>query len=106
MVWSSTLQAVIILADKMVFLTDPKYSFAGGTYDPDVDGVFNSEAYFDGEVSLSHDHDPTLTRPGLAVIDNIDTFPHHSGNAYGCGSGHDHGGDTKWLGSILSDHGG
>ena len=94
-----------ILADKMAFLTDPKYSFAGGTYDPVVDGVFNSEAYFDGEHSLLASTDPSLTRPGLAVIDNIDVIPHHTGT-YGYGSGHDHGGDTKWLASILSDHGG
>ena len=85
--------------------TDPKYAFAGGTYDPSVDGVFNTEAYNDGEVSLSHTSDPTLTRPGLAVIDNIDSLRQHPGHAYGCGYGHDHGGDPKWLASILSDHG-
>ena len=95
----------LTLADKMVFVTDPKYAFAGGTYDPSVDGVFNTEAYIDGEVSLSHTSDPTLTRPGLAVIDNIDSFKQHPGNTYRFGFGHDHGGDTKWLSSILSDHG-
>ena len=95
----------LTLADKMVFVTDPKYAFAGGTYDPSVDGVFNTEAYIDGEVSLSHTSDPTLTRPGLAVIDNIDASPLHPGNAWGCGTDHDHGGDTKWFASILSDRG-
>ena len=34
-----------ILADTMAFLQDPKY----GNYDPSVDGVFNTEAYIDGE---------------------------------------------------------
>ena len=89
----------LTLADKMVFVTDPKYAFAGGTYDPSVDGVFNTEAYNDGEVSLSHTSDPTLTQPGLGVIDNIDTLPHHSGNSLDVGS------VTKFLGSILSDLG-
>jgi hypothetical protein len=64
----------------MVFVSDPKYAFPGGTYDPSVDGVFNAEAYNDGEVSLSHTSDPTLTKPGLAVIDNIDSSNHHSGS--------------------------
>ena len=50
-----------ILSDTMVFLHDPKYAFAGGTYDPSVDGVFNTEAYIDGEVSLLHTSDPTLS---------------------------------------------
>jgi len=95
----------LTLADKMVFVTDPKYAFAGGTYDPSVDGVFNAEAYIDGEHTLLASTDPSLTRPGLAVIDNIDTSPLHPGNVWGCGDGHDHGGDTKWLASILSDHG-
>jgi hypothetical protein len=90
-----------ILTDTMAFLHDPKY----GAYDPSVDGAFNAEAYFDSEVSLVHSSDPTLTRPGLAVIDNIDSFTHHPGNAFGFGDGHDHGGNTKWLDSILSDHG-
>jgi hypothetical protein len=90
----------LTLADKMVFVTDPKYAFEGGTYDPSVDGVFNVEAYNDGEVSLSHTSDPTLTRPGLAVIDNIDTSPQHLGNA-----SQDFGSIAKSLGSILSDHG-
>ena len=74
-----------------------------GAYDPSVDGVFNTEAYNDGEVSLSHTSDPTLTRPGLAVIDNIDSLRQHQGHAFG--HGHDHGSDPKWLASILSDHG-
>jgi hypothetical protein len=88
-----------VLSDTMVFLHDPKYSFAGGTYDPSVDGVFNAEAYNDGEVSLSHTSDPTLTRPGLAVIDNIDSLDRHAGHA------HDHGCGTKWLDSVCCDHG-
>jgi hypothetical protein len=91
-----------ILSDTMAFLHDPKY----GKYDPSVDGVFNAEAYIDGEVSLVHTGDPTLTRPNLAVIDHIDTFTHHPGNGFGYGHDHDHGGDTKWLAGILSDHGG
>jgi hypothetical protein len=71
-----------ILADKMVFLHDPQYAFAhgSGAYDPSVDGVFNAEAYNDGEVSLSHTSDPTLTKPGLAVIDKIDSSNPHSGS--------------------------
>jgi hypothetical protein len=35
------------LADKMVFLTDPQY----GTYNPKVDGVFDTEAYMNSELS-------------------------------------------------------
>jgi hypothetical protein len=92
-----------ILADKMAFLTDPKYAFGGGTYDPSVDGVFNAEAYVDGEHSLLNSTDPSLTRPGLAVIDNIDTLKHQPANSYGYGN--DHGSNTQWLDSILSDHG-
>jgi hypothetical protein len=61
-------------------LTDPKYAFGGGTYDPSVDGVFNAEVYIDGEHSLLASTDPSLTRPGLAVIDNIDSSNHHSGS--------------------------
>ena len=95
----------LTLADKMVFVTDPKYAFAGGTYDPSVDGVFNTEAYNDGEVSLSHTSDPTLTRPGLGVIDNIDSLNQHLGDAFGCGSGHDHAANNNWLDSIWPDHG-
>ena len=60
--------------------------------------MFNAEAYIDGEHSLLNSTDPTLTRPGLAVIDNIDTFNHHPDSANGL----DHG---KWLDSILCDHG-
>jgi len=66
-----------IVSDTMAFLQDPKY----GNYDPSVDGVFNAEAYIDGELSLLEGNDPTLTRPGLAVIDNID-ITHHAGNAW------------------------
>ena len=53
---------------------------------------------------LVHTSDPTLTRPGLAVIDNIDSLKQHPGNAL-FGYGHDHGSNIKWLDSILSDHG-
>jgi hypothetical protein len=95
----------LTLVDKLVFVSDPKYAFAGGTYDPSVDGLFNTEAYNDGEVSLSHTSDPTLTRPGLAVIDNIDSFNQHPGDAFACGSIDDHGGSNKWLGSIWSNQG-
>jgi hypothetical protein len=91
-----------ILADKMAFLADPKYSFAGGTYDPAIDGMFNSEAYFDGEHSLLVSTDPTLTNPGLAVIDNIDTFTRSPGNAWSGANDH---GSAQWLDSILCDHG-
>jgi hypothetical protein len=90
-----------ILTDTMAFLRDPKY----GAYDPSVDGVFNAEAYFDSEISLLHSSDPSLTRPGLAVIDNIDSGSRHPGTAYDCGDGHDHGGNIKWLDSISSHHG-
>jgi hypothetical protein len=88
-----------ILSDTMAFLNDPKY----GKYDPSVDGVFNAEAYVDGEASLVHTTDPTLTKPGLAVIDNID--PSNAGNAYTYGHGYDHGGNPKLLYRISSDHG-
>lgn len=94
-----------ILSDTMAFLTDPRYAFAGGTYDPSVDGVFNAEAYIDGELSLLLGHDQNLSKPGLAVIDNIDSASRHPGTAYGCGDGHDHGGNIKWLDSISSHHG-
>lgn len=87
------------LADKMVFLTDPQY----GTYDPSVDGVFNNEAYNDGEVGLGHTTDPTLDQPGLAVIDNIDKVNRHSGNGHGYAF-HDRGHDNALsLDSILSN---
>ena len=86
------------LADKMVFLTDPTY----GAYDPKVDGVFDTESYFDSELSLVFGTNPDLNKPGLAVVDNIDTINQHSGYAYG--SGHDHSSNTKWDG-ICSDHG-
>ena len=89
----------ITLADKMVFLQDPKYAFLGGTYDPKVDGVFNAEAYIDGEHTLTHSTDPSLTRPGLAVIDNIDSANQPTGHAYG------HGSTPNWLDGICSDHG-
>jgi len=91
----------ITLSDKMGFLRDPKYSFLGGTYDPKIDGVFNAELYIDGEHSLTHSTDPSLTRPGLAVIDNIDTFNQPTGHAYGFGQ--DNGGN-RWD-NICSDHG-
>jgi hypothetical protein len=41
-----------------------------------------------------------LNKPGLAVIDNIDTLPQHPGNA-----SEDFGGIVKSLGAILSDLG-
>jgi hypothetical protein len=84
-----------ILADKMVFLHDPRY----GNYDPDVDGVFNAEAYIDGEHSLLDSNDPSLTRPNLAVIDNIDSL---NSSTYAYGPGQDHGGN-RWDG-ILCEH--
>jgi hypothetical protein len=90
-----------ILADKMVFLTDPKYAFGGGTYDPSVDGLFNAEADIDSELTLIFGTDPDLDKPGLAVIDNIDTLTHHPGNTYG----QDHGCNTKSWDGIWSDHG-
>ena len=62
-------RAGTILADNMVFLTDPKY----GTYDPKVDGVFDTENYMDSELSLVFGTNPDLNKPGLAVVDNIDT---------------------------------
>jgi hypothetical protein len=95
------------LSDKMIFLHDPKY----GNYDPAVDGVFNAEAYIDGEVSLSESSDPTLTRPGLAVIDNIDSSNYRAAYAYGQGHGQS---SSSWNGSpwgsnpwdgIACDHG-
>jgi len=86
-----------MLADKMIFLRDPKY----GNYDPKVDGVFNSEAYLDGEHSLVPLTDPSLTRPNLAVIDNIDSLSH--GTLYAYGQGHGQGGNS-WDG-ILCEHG-
>jgi hypothetical protein len=86
-----------VLADKMVFLYDPKY----GNYDPKVDGAFNSEAYVEGEHSLVPSADPSLTRPNLAVIDNIDSPGHGNLSAYG--QGQDQGGNP-WDG-ILCDHG-
>jgi hypothetical protein len=87
-----------VLSDTMAFLHDPKY----GNYDPSVDGLFNAEAYYDSEVSLFHTTDPSLTRPGLAVIDNIDSFNEQAGVF---GHGPDHGSNTKWLDSISCDHG-
>jgi hypothetical protein len=90
-----------ILADKMIFLADPKY----GEYDPKVDGKFNAEAYIDGEHSLLETHDLTLTRPNLAVIDNIDTF-NHSGPVptptYGLGSPTPY--DDGKMHTCLTDH--
>jgi hypothetical protein len=86
-----------VLSDTMVFLYDSEY----GNYDPSVDGVFNAEAYIDAEISLSDSSDPTLTRPGLAVIDNIDTSNHGAAYAYGQDHGH---GSSPWDG-MLCDHG-
>ena len=74
-----------------------------GKYDPSVDGVFNTEAFFSGEGSLVHSSDPTLNRPNLAVIDNINSFKQNPGNAYGYG--HNNGNNTKLLDGIWSDHG-
>ena len=75
-----------------------------GAYDPKVDGVFNTEAFFSGEVSLINSQDPTLNHPNLAVIDNINSFKQNQGKAYGYG--HDNNGNnTKLLDSIWSDHG-
>lgn len=86
------------LADITVNMTD------FGNYDPKVDGVFNTEAFFSGEVSLANSKDPSLTHPNLAVIDNIDSFKQHPGNAYG--HGHDNNGNNaKLWDSICSDHG-
>jgi hypothetical protein len=95
----------LTLVDQMVFVSDPKYAFPGGTYDPSVDGVFNAEAYNDGEVSLSHTSDPTLTRPGLAVIDNIDSFNQHSDPTDGCGKLEGNGGNAAWSDIIWSNLG-
>jgi len=64
----SDISSGAILADKMLFLKDPKY----GAYDPTVDGKLNAEAFFDGEHTLANSHDPSLTQPALAVVDNID----------------------------------
>jgi hypothetical protein len=92
------------LIDKMVFVTEPKYSFNGGKYDPSVDGVFNTEAYIDGEVSLVHHGlDPDLNKPGLAVIDNIDSSNQHpaTGNAVAWGLDR----ADQLLDGILSDFG-
>jgi hypothetical protein len=86
-----------ILSDTTVSLADLKY----GNYDSSVDGVFNVEAYVDAEISLVESSDPTLTRPGLAVIDNIDSANKHGGNAYG----HGYGGNTTWLESIACGQG-
>jgi len=86
-----------VLSDKMVFLHDTQY----GHYDPTVDGAFNAEAYYDGEHSLLESTDPSLTRPGLAVIDNIDSSDH--GAPYAYSQSYDHGGNS-WDG-ILCEHG-
>jgi len=92
------------LADKMVFLHDPQYALtSNNTYDPNVDGVFNAEAYIDSELTLVVGTDPDLNKPGLGVIDNIDTFNLPPGNAYAYG--HDHDSNTKLSDSIWSDHG-
>jgi len=75
-----------ILADKMLFLNDPKY----GNYDPNVDGKWNAEAFIEGEHSLLQSTDPTL-KPSLAVIDNIDVSSRLTYAAY------DHGCDSSRL---------
>ena len=90
-------KAGITLADKMVFLTDPKY----GAYDPKVDGVFDTESYMDSELTLVFGSDPNLNKPGLAVFDNIDTKNQPAGHAYG----HGQGSTANWLDCIVSDHG-
>jgi hypothetical protein len=75
-----------------------------GAYDPKVDGVFNTEAFISGEVSLINSKDPSLTHPNLAVIDNIDSFKQNPGKAYGYG--HDNNGNNaKLWDSICSDRG-
>jgi len=82
-----------ILADATVFLSNPQY----GKYDPSIDGLFNAEAYIDGELTLVFGNDPSLNRPGLAVIDNIDVPGPH-----GFGSHDEHLG-AGFSGSWLSD---
>jgi hypothetical protein len=89
-----------VLADKMVFLNDPQYEVFG-EYDPSVDGVFNSEAYADSELTLVFGTDPDLNKPGLAVVDNIDTSPQHPGNAFAWGLDR----ASQLLDGILSDFG-
>jgi hypothetical protein len=54
-----------------------------GNYNQSVDGVFNTEGYFSGEDSLVHSSNPTLTRPNLAVIDNIDVPNPHAAPSFG-----------------------
>ena len=78
-----------ILVDRTVFLTDPQY----GEYDPSVDGVFNAEAYIDAELTLVFGTDPSLNKPGLAVIDNIDVPSPH---AFGVNGHRDQGFGGLW----------
>jgi len=80
-----------ILADKMLFLNDPKY----GNYDPNVDGSWSAEAFIEGEHSILQATDPTL-KPSLAVVDNIDINSRPTLAAY------DHGYDASrpWDGVV------
>ena len=68
-----------ILADRTVFLSDSQY----GAYDSSVDGVFDAEAFFDGELTLVFGTDPNLNKPGLAVVDNIDVPGRHEFSSHG-----------------------
>ena len=72
------------LADKTISLS------TYGAYDPSVDGVFNVESFIDGEHSLLESSNPTLNRPGLAVIDNIDAVNPRQGNDHGFAYGQSH----------------
>jgi len=72
------------LAEKTIFLHEAKYELFGA-YDKNVDGVFNAEAFFDGELTLVFGTNDALNKPGLAVVDNIDvpsgfSLPDHGWN--------------------------
>jgi hypothetical protein len=73
------------LADKTVKLNVSQFEIFG-KYNPNVDGAFNAEAYIDSELTLVHGTDPTLTKPGLAVIDNIDTTSKGQGGSSSTGN--------------------
>ena len=76
-----------------------------GNYDPSVDGVFNTEAYLEGELGLLFGSDPNLNTPHLAVIDNIDTISQQQGHGYGLVYGHDRYASGGLLDWVMPDHG-
>jgi hypothetical protein len=65
--------------------------------------LFNSEIFSDSKLTLVHGTDPNLTRPGLAVVDNIDPWKDNChGNTVAWGDGN---GNGPNLDGLFAAHG-